>query len=81
MDKSKLTDAINSAAESVSGRKVDPAILKKLRELRRKQAAGKLDLRDLKTFFELYRDTIIPLAKRQQIERLHALKDMIPDNG
>lgn len=79
-----LSKAIEDAIENLYA-KIDESVDKKFLEeltpmmerLKAKQAEGRLDLRDFKDLLRIYRNVIIPAVKKQNVDRLRVIKDMI----
>jgi hypothetical protein len=80
-----LNDTIEAAIKNLCDAvdaSVDKEFLNKdleplMERLKRKQAEGQLDLKDLRDFLRIYKNILIPAAKKHNIAKLRAISDMV----
>lgn len=80
----EISKAIDEAIEKINARidgDVDRELLKNLKptmeELMAKREAGTLSLKDFATLLRVCKHVLVPLARKQQVSRLEAIKDMV----
>jgi hypothetical protein len=81
----RLNQAVDKAIQQLSERvkgKVDQDFIEQklepvMQRLREKQAQGKLSLADYLDFLRVYRNVVIPAVMKQEIDRLHVIKEMV----
>lgn len=84
VDSIKISEAIEDAIKKMGDKiyeHVDREFVENLgstmERLKTKQAEGKLNLRDLADLLRIYKNIIIPAVKKQEVERLRTIKDMV----